>query len=432
MHIADLMVQTNRPMPSKATLQLEQLQRKTAILDTLARINTVLNSSLKLKPLLGALMDTAANIVDAEAASVLLWDQKSGDLRFAATTAGPQNLIGKPVPLDGSIAGTILREGRMMVVENTQSDPRHYDRFDRENAFQTRSIIGVPLISKERVIGVLEAINKRTPPWTKDDADYLEILSAQAAVAIETAQLISALQKANDERNRLDEFKNDFIAIASHELRTPLSVILGYASFLQETPDATVSENATKVVESAMQLRHIIEDLTNLRYFEQQQSDLHLEDVLVDPFIRDVMRELIGLGEARGHRFQFVPPPPYTSARIDRVRMSMALSNVLNNAIRFTPHEGKILVRAEVHNVREIWITVSDNGIGIPKEEMERIFEKFYQVEDHMTRTVGGLGIGLPIARALIEAHGGRIWASSSGTHQGSTFTMTLPVTPVE
>ncbi|MFN8530441.1 MAG: HAMP domain-containing sensor histidine kinase [Anaerolineae bacterium] len=240
---------------------------------------------------------------------------------------------------------------------------------------------------------------------------------------------MTALQKANEESlSRLDEMKNEFIAIASHELRTPLSVILGYASFLQEAQDATVSENAGKVVESALQLRRIIEDLTNLRYLEQKQLDLQLDTVNLDDFLSDLLREPAILGEAKGHRFSLITLPNIY-VRIDRVRMGMALTNLLNNAVRFTNTGGQITLRAELHSPREVWVTVTDNGIGIPRDQLERIFEKFYQVEDHMTRTVGGLGIGLSIARALVEAHGCRVWASSPGIGMGSTFTITMPVT---
>ncbi len=414
----------NAPRPNRT----QELERRVTILDKLARMNTVLNSALKLKPLLNTLMEVAADITDAEAASVLLWDQKTGDLRFAATTAGPQNIIGASVPLEGSFAGTILRERRYLMVEDTQDDPRHFKGVDSRFDFQTRSLLGVPLISKDRVIGVLEAINRRSPPWTEDDVTYLEILAAQAAVAIETAQLVAALQRANEELSHLDEMKNDFIAIASHELRTPLSVILGYASFLQETPDATVSQNAAKVVESALQLRRIIEDLTNLRYLEQAQMDLQYDHVRLDDFLRETMRETVALGEASRHQFTLTVPEGL-HVKIDRVRMGMALTNILNNAVRFTRNGGRIDVRVEVHSPREAWVIVADNGIGIPRDQLERIFEKFYQIEDHMTRTNGGLGIGLSIAKALVEAHGCRIWASSPGVGQGASFTITMPIT---
>jgi signal transduction histidine kinase len=407
-----------------------ELERKVDILAQLAQISTALNSTLKLKPLLSTLMDTAAEIVNAEAASVLLWDAKNNELRFAATTTGDagQALIGKLVPLEGSIAGTVMHENRIVAVNNVEVDPRHYSKVDEELEFRTRSILGVPMRSKNRVIGVLEAVNKRNLPWTEDEGSYLSILAAQAAVAIEGAQLVAALQKANDELSQLDTLKSDFIAIASHELRTPLGVILGYASFLQETGDSEVKNHANKVVASALQLRRIIEDLTNLRYLEQHQSELHPDPVLLDVFIHDAIQEVAQLAEAKGHRLNYVPPGEPVRVAIDRSRMGMALFNVLNNAVRFTPDYGQISVETEIRSKREVWVSVKDNGVGIPKDQLERIFERFVQVEDHMTRTNGGLGIGLSIAQALVEAHGGRIWATSSGINQGSTFTIALPI----
>jgi signal transduction histidine kinase len=409
---------------------IPELERKVDILARLAQISTVLNSTLKLKPLLSTLMDTAAEIVDAEAASVLLWDAKNNELRFAATTTGEsgQALIGKLVPLEGSIAGTVMHENRIVEVNNVEVDPRHYSKTDEETEFRTRSILGVPMRSKNRVIGVLEAVNKRNLPWTQDDGNYLSILAAQAAVAIEGAQLVAALQKANDELSQLDNLKSDFIAIASHELRTPLGVILGYASFLQDTADSEVQNHAGKVVASALQLRRIIEDLTNLRYLEQHQSELHREAVLLDDFVRDAVQEVEQLAEAKGHHLTYNPPVDPVRILIDRSRMSMALFNVLNNAVRFTPDYGHIAVETEIRSKREVWVSIKDNGVGIPKDQLERIFERFVQVEDHMTRTNGGLGIGLSIAQALVEAHGGRIWATSQGINQGSTFTIALPI----
>jgi signal transduction histidine kinase len=411
--------------------RIEELERKGDILARLAQISTVLNSTLKLKPLLSTLMDTAAEIVDAEGASVLLWDAKNNELRFVATTTGEsgQALIGRLVPLEGSIAGTVMRENRIVALTNVEQDPRHYSKVDEETEFTTRSILGVPMRSKNRVIGVLEAVNKRSTQWTEDDGDYLSILAAQAAVAIEGAQLVAALQKANDELSQLDKLKSDFIAIASHELRTPLGVILGYASFLQDTSDPEVKNHANKVVASALQLRRIIEDLTNLRYLEQHQSELNRETILLDDFVRDGVQEVAQLAEAKGHRLTYTPPAAPVRITIDRSRMGMAFTNVLNNAVRFTPDYGQIKIETEIRSKREVWITVTDNGVGIAKDQIERIFERFVQVEDHMTRTNGGLGIGLSIAQALIEAHDGRIWANSPGVNQGSTFTIALPIT---
>lgn len=413
---------------NSAAEQIALLERRVKILTRLSETSAVLNSTLKLKPLLGTIMDTAAEIVDAEGASVLLWDAKQHELRFAATNTGEgTGLIGKLVPLEGSIAGTVMRENRIIEVTNAEQDPRHYSKIDKATQFVTRSILAIPMRSKNRVIGVLEAINKRQLPWTDEDKAYLSTLASQAAVAIEGAQLVSALQKANDELSHLDKMKSDFIAITSHELRTPLGVILGYATFLQEAQDEEVRGLALKVVNSALQLRRIIEDLTNLRYLEQKTAELVLEDVDLHDFMQQALREVKDLAEAKSHAIAYNGAPEGTRVKIDTSRMGMAVVNILINAVRFTPDQGKISVDVEV-KAREAWVRVSDNGIGIQRDDLDRIFERFVQVEDHMTRKQGGMGIGLSIARALVEAHGGRVWASSPGLNEGSTFTITMPL----
>ncbi len=412
--------------------QLIELEHQVAILTRLSEVSTVLNSTIRLQPLLASIMNIAAEITNAEAASVLLLEHKSNTLRFAATTTeggSGASLIGQEVPLDNSIAGTVLRERKVLVVNDVRQDPRHYRKIDDSNAFQTRSVLGVPLTSRNRVIGVLEAINRRKLPWTAEDVHYLSILAAQAAVAIDGAQLVNRLRKANKELAKLDQLKNDFIAVASHELRTPLGVILGYASFLQEGDNPEVNDLASKVVGSALQLRRIIEDLTNLRYLQTDETDLVRQTLLLDELVYELLADVRGLADAKGHRLD-VQIVPGIRISVDRGWMGMAISNLLMNAIRFTPDGGAITIKGEINNRREAALSVQDNGIGLEPDQLERIFEKFYQVEDPMTRHHGGLGVGLSIAQGLVQAHGGRIWADSPGLNQGTTFTITLPLAP--
>lgn len=411
-------------------VQTQHLEQKIAVLTRLTEISTILNSTLELDSLLAYLMDVAAEITSAEAASVLLWDKQRQELYFAATTTNTAglNLIGQPVPLDGSIAGTIMQQQRGMRVDDARSDPRHYPQVDAVSAFETRSILGVPLQARDEPIGVLEVLNRHRLPWTDDDEMYLAALAAQAAVAIRSAQLVAALQKANAELSELDKLKNDFIAIASHELRTPLGVILGYAGFLAEAEDSQVSVQAGKVVNSALQLRRIIEDMTNLRYIKHNPDELLLEAMTVNELLDSVRSDILTLCETKGHDLTIhLPAAPDIQVYADRIAAAMALSNVLTNAVRFTPANGRITITAEVRRA-ELWIIVQDSGIGLTADQCERIFEEFYQVEDHMNRRHGGLGIGLSISRALIAAHGGRIWATSPGLNQGATFTLTLPL----
>jgi signal transduction histidine kinase len=239
---------------------------------------------------------------------------------------------------------------------------------------------------------------------------------------------VDDLRKANQELSELDKLKNDFIAIASHELRTPLAVILGYASFLQDESEGKASEHAAKVLASGLQLRRIIEDLTNLRYLQQNASELSREPVSLNDLVEEAVQDVLGTAETKKHKLSLEAAPESVIVDVDRIRATMAITNVLNNAIRFTPDNGQIMVKAEARNAHEAWISVTDNGIGIEADQMERIFDKFYQVEDHMTRVHGGLGIGLSIAKALVEAHGGRIWSESDGLEKGATFTIVLPL----
>jgi signal transduction histidine kinase len=405
------------------------MERRIAVLTHLAEISVVLNSTLHFEELLSFLMDSAAQITESEAASVLLWDETRRELYIAATTTNSAdlNLVGQRVPLD-SIAGMVMETQEILQVDDVHTDPRHYRKLDTTKGFETRSILGVPLSAKDRPIGVLEVLNKHHLPWTEEDRDYLSILAAQAAVAIESARLVEKLQQANRELSELDKLKNDFIAIASHELRTPLGVILGYASFLKETSEGRVSEHAAKVMNSALQLRRIIEDMTNLRYLKEGEAEINREVVALDNLLREAASDMQSMIETKGHVLEIMPLPDKVYLYVDPIRTAMAITSVLNNAFTFTEPGGHITVETETRGSDEVWVAISDSGIGLLPDDIERIFEPFYQVEDHMTRRHGGIGIGLSIARALVEANGGRIWASSPGLGQGATFTMALPL----
>ncbi len=409
--------------------EITQLKSKIGILQRLAEISLVLNSTLELPDLLGYLMDAAARITDSEAASVLLWDKTTRELRFAATTTDQTdiNLIGQPVPLEGSIAGVIMQRQMPMQVDDALSDPRHYAKTDQDNQFQTRSLLGVPMVSRTDVIGVLEVVNKQQLPWTEDDRDYLSVLAAQAAVSIESAQMVEALRRANRELSEIDALKNQFIALASHELRTPLAVILGYASFLSDSAEGETGVHAKKLMTAGLQLRDIISDLTNLRYLQQNVAELQRGDVSLRDIITDACKDANTLLDANRHTLTIDLPPNGIRLYVDQVRIQMALANILNNAARFTPERGQITIKAERRN-DEVWVSVTDTGIGLEPDHFEQIFQQFYQVENPMTRTYGGMGIGLSIARALVEAHGGRIWATSPGLGQGTTITIALPL----
>jgi hypothetical protein len=330
--------------------------------------------------------------------------------------------------LNNSVAGSVVLENRAIAINDTSQDTRIYRHTDSTSGFHTESLLAIPMRNRDRVMGVLEAVNKKNGDvWSNDDQHFLEILASMAAIAIENATLVRKLRQAYDDLSHIDKLKNGFIAIASHELRTPLGVILGYATFLQEESQGDASDHATAVMNSALRMRQIIEDMTNLRFLKIGEAELNPVDVPVASVMMAALNDIKSMADAHGNRLHFVVPPEDVLVHGDKEKLMMALSNVLNNAVKYSPENSFIEFDYELHD-DEIWIRVKDQGVGIPADKLKVIFHEFYQVEDHMTRRYGGMGLGLAISSAIAEASDGRIWAESPGEDQGTTITLCLPL----
>jgi signal transduction histidine kinase len=413
--------------PKRSTGELRQLRRQAQRLARILEINQQLTSTLELEPLLQEIIRAAAELTDTEAASILLYDDKSGKLSFAAATGvNSEQLAHKTVPVEGSIAGSIFKSGQPMLITEANHDPRHYDGIGKAIDFHTRTILGVPLSIKSHSIGVLEALNKHgDAPFTDEDTQVLSTLAAQAAIAIQNAQMVGALQKAYKKLGELDKLKSDFIAVASHELRTPLALVLGYATMLKDDAGGAAAEKLEAVLQAALHLRGLIEDMVNLRQLDTGKTAPQRSTFKLQELIRSVCADCDSLATAKGQTIAFQLPPAPLTVSADRTQISIVLNNLLTNAIKFTPDGGRISVQAEPRN-DEVRVSVVDTGIGIPRAQLDRIFERFYQVEPHLTRRRGGMGLGLSIAKELVELHGGRIWVESV-EGKGSRFTFTLP-----
>ena len=394
----------------------------------LVEISLTLNSTLEPDRLPQLIIKMATDLLNSEGASILLLDENTHDLYFAAATGGdPDELRQIPVPMDGSIAGTIYRKNEPLIINEVAKDPRHFQQVDAKTELQTRSLIGVPMTIRNEVIGVLEALNKRGGEFTEDYTRTLEIIASTAAVAINNARLLDALKKAYEELGRLDRMKTDFISIASHELRTPLGIILGYAALLQEEAGGESSEHAETVLNQALRMRSLIEDMTNINTMKVGSKELDLHELPLQDAARAAQEEISDLIAAKGQILNSNLPSDPLEANIDAPKLTMALINLLNNAMHFTPAKGQIQLNLEKHG-SEGWLSVVDAGVGIAEDQVDKIFDQFYQVEDHMTRHHQGMGLGLSIVQAIAEAHEGRVWAESPGTDKGATFTIALPL----
>lgn len=396
-------------------------------LEKLVNISVTLNSTVNLDELLQYIIRTAAEILDCEAASILLYDEKRHRLFFAASTGSDTKKMAKIlVPIDGSLAGTIFREGEPIILSDVSQDARHFSGVSQQLHMETRSLLGVPMRIRDKGVGVLEAINKKNGGFSETDEHLLSVLASQAAVAIYNARLIQALQKAYEEISETDRFKSNFLALASHELRTPLGIIIGYASFLQEEQQSDVSDSAERVLAAASQMRSVIDAMTSLQLLQAKGMTFKPRVVPIQQVLIAAYEEMRQIAEEMHHTLTFELPKQSLLVTADPEKITPALVNILNNAIRFTPSHGKITIGAGQKS-GNICAWISDNGIGLAADQLTKIFQEFYQVEPHMTRHFGGLGIGLTIAKGLIETQGGRIWAESEGLGKGTTITVLLP-----
>ena len=399
-------------------------------LERVVAISQMLTSTLDLNKLLDLIIRTAGELVGAEAASILLADERTGELFFAASTgSSKEELQHTQVPIKGSSAGAIYPTGEPLIAEDVSKDNRHFTGVDQSLQFKTRQILGVPLFVRDRCIGVLEALNKLgDASFSEDDVAMLSTLAAQAAIAIDNARLVSRLREANRSLAELDQLKSNFISIASHELRTPLMIVQGYANFLSEQVTEEASHDLAMVLRGVRKLQSVIDQMTNLSYLEGDQVELEQEYFVLQDLIGEVVADWAPMMEAKSLELRQQLPKAKIYVQADRAKLILVLNNLLSNAVAFTPQEGRVEISVRPLT-GAVAVSVTDTGVGVPKEELNRIFDPFYQVESHLTRHHEGLGLGLAIARQVVRQHGGRIWAESV-VGRGSRFIFTLHSIP--
>ena len=410
-----------------SSISEQEVRNKTQKVVQLVEISAILNSTLKPDILLKNILDTAADLLECGGVSILLYDEREKELRFAATTSGNIDELEKiPVPLDNSLAGTIFTENRHLVINSTQDDPRHYNEVGDEVGFQVDSLLGAPMRIKDRVTGVIEALNKEEGEFTDFDVSLLLVVASQAAISIHNAGLIQALQKANVELSQADKLKRDLMSVASHELRTPLGNILGYATLLHEDAIEENKPLAESILKASSKLRAVLDDIANMNLLYTGEADLDFSDTTLQRVIDFAREEVRATVSKEDNIVDYQMPDDPIQLSLDLPKMTVVFVNLLLNAIRYTPVEGTIQLTIDDRK-EEIMVSISDTGRGISPDSLEKIFEVFYQEDDHMTRRYGGLGLGLSIARELVELHRGRIWAESKGLGEGATFRVVLP-----
>jgi signal transduction histidine kinase len=396
-------------------------------LERLLEVVRGLTTAPDLESFLQTIINEATELTNSELSSILEYDETAEELRFLAMHWFQRDLL-RPVgvPLQGSAAGWVYRRGQPLMIQDTKADQRHFKVVDRVTKHETHSLIAVPLMVRGEVVGVLEALNKKdNAHYTEEDLTILETLGALAAQAIQNVNLQRKIRATSIELAELERLKTDFIAIASHELRTPLGLILGHATFLRELAGAQYGEQLDMIIRNAAKLKTIVENLSDVDNIQTGAARVRNQQVSLTKIIEEVILTFQEEAKSRNITLKSEGAQSPFHLDADGVKLSIALSNLVKNALQFTESGGRVTIKAQEES-GHLKVTVMDDGIGIPARDLPRVFERFFQVETHLTRHYGGMGLGLAVAKAMIELHGGRIWAESE-EGKGSCFTFLLP-----
>lgn len=291
------------------------------------------------------------------------------------------------------------------------------------------SYLSIPLIAQNNAVGVFILGSEVRDAFQLDQIEIANEVGDLLAIATHQAGLNQRIEEANESLQRALRAKEEMVQNVSHELRTPLSIIAGYANLLNEEAFGKLDPeqvNALDIVIGRIdQLEFLVTRLMTLQSLDKKA----LQREILDP--NPLLCSLLGGWKLRAEseeiqlHLQLEPDLPEISA--DQDLLTLAVGTLFDNALKFSPGGGNITLRSWAEN-EELYISVSDQGIGVPADKLDKIFERFVQADGSTTRSFGGMGIGLALCHDIVEAHGGRIWAESDGQGKGSTFTMVLPV----
>jgi signal transduction histidine kinase len=383
--------------------------------ERLIEISHQLNSTLDLATLLRKIISAAKELTNTEAASIMLIDPSTGELRFEiASNIKPHEMEKIVVPMD-SIAGWVVTHGEPRVINDVTKEPNWSKRVDDTIEFHTRSILAVPLRAHNKIIGVLEGINKiGSEQWDDEDSDTLTTLASQAAIAIENARLFQ---------------QSDFIAEMVHELRTPLAALKASTVLLlrPDLPDTKRTDIISTMQSETERLIRLTSDFLDLARLESGRTRLDTTRFEVRKLVLESVD--VVLPQANDKSVTISVEGENFVASADRGKVKQVLLNLLTNAIKYNRENGEIhITLTQVYKDENpfVEIAVQDTGYGMSKEHQKHMFEKFYRVADTAGFTQG-TGLGLAIAKGIIEAHGGNIWLQSE-QGVGSTFFITIPI----
>jgi PAS domain S-box-containing protein len=402
------------------TNKLQQRNLELALLNQAVR---AFSATLNLDEVLVRVLERTRQLMDVVACSIWLIEPNS-DLIVCRQATGPQRNVvqGWQLPKDEGLVGWVAQSGESLNVPDVLADKRHFKRVDNETGLSLRSILTVPLRTKNEIIGSLQALDSEPHRFTDSDTTLLEALAASAASAIENARLVNALKRRSRELRESNKELEAFAHTVAHDLKSPLTHIVGYADILSTCTEDITEDRTQKYLQaiqrSGRKMTNIIDELLLLA--QLRQEDVTLMKLDMRYVVKEALERLQPLIDR--HNVEISLPERWPSSLGYAPWVEEVWVNYLSNAIKYGGTPPRVEMGTERKGEDYVRFWVKDNGEGLSQEEQERLFIPFTRMDEIRAQ---GYGLGLSIVQRIVQKLNGEVWVEST-KGEGSTFGFTL------
>jgi len=439
----------------EAYLEQEQtrveLRRKVTQLTALHRAGLLFSSTLDREALMQKVLEALTNDLQYDRAMISFYDQARRvimDARVLGVSPEIQAFVrAREIPVTDPMSqeGLVLLQGQPLLVGDVQAVWDRIHPLNQQLALLTQSQawIAVPLKIKDRIFGSLTVDRIQAHSLTQDDLELMMTVAHQVAIALDNASAYEQIEELNvglevkvrertAELEQADRLRSQFLSHVSHELKTPLTSIKGFLQNLLDGLTGPLNEKQqrylSRMLDNSNRLIRMIEDLLDRTRIQSGRLDLVLGEIDLGPCVTDAVEQLRLLAQGKQQTLEAVAPSAPLVVWADRDRLIQIIMNLVQNAVKFTPEGGSIMVRVSQENQALAGVSVRDTGPGIPPEFLDQVFDPFFRVKQ-VRSGIKGLGLGLSIVRTLVELHGGTI-AARSEPGQGAELYFTIPLRP--